>query len=215
MKGLAALSTLVALLASCCRQAPADYFPMKPGSKRIMRVYTRTIAGVDTNETTEVKIVEVVIGERELPAMGKCWVVESPRDSGRTAYSYFRKADDGVMQVVPAAEGKPPMEMLYLSLPLAKGLKWYGTKAQREMMEVVSEETVVVEAGTFTDCYQVLTTSTWADWTMRQWFAPNAGPVKWENHFAWTGKDGVRHELLKRAELVRLQVPTENHRPMP
>jgi hypothetical protein len=215
MKGLAALSMLAVLLASCDRQAPADYFPLKPGSRRVMRVYTRVIVGADTTETTEVKIVEIVIGERDLPGMGKCWVVESPRDSGRPVYSYFRKVDDGVLQVVPVAKDSPPMEMLYLAVPLARGLKWYDTKAQREMTEVVAQDTVRVDAGTFPDCYEIVTTSTRADWMMRQWLGPNVGPVKWENRFAWTGKDGARRELLKRAELVKFQVLTDKSRSTP
>jgi hypothetical protein len=74
-------------------------------------------------------------------------------------------------------------------------------------MEVVARETVAVQAGTFPDCYQVRVTSTRADWSMSQWLAPDVGPVKWENRASWTGKDGVKRELLRQAELVSYLVP--------
>jgi len=57
MKGLAAFPTLMVFLALCVRQAPADYFLLKPGSKRVTCVNTCVTAGA---ETTEVKIVEIV-----------------------------------------------------------------------------------------------------------------------------------------------------------
>jgi hypothetical protein len=194
-------------LSGCNRHEAADYFPLAPGARRVMRVYTRTIAGKDTTDTTEVRIVEVVRGEQELPPLGKVWVVETPRDSGRPTYTYFRKHEDGVVQVLPMPDKKPPVELLYLSLPLAKGLKWYDTKSRREMMEVVAQESVAVEAGRFPDCFEVVVRSTKSDWVMSQWFAPNVGAVKWENHATWTGKDGVRRDLYRRAELIAYQLP--------
>jgi len=202
----------LALVLACDRQAPADYFPLKAGQQRAMRVYTRMIAGTDTTETTEVRVVEVVRGLEDVPGMGKCWVVESPRDSGRSLYSFFRKTDDGITQLMQTSKDKPPVEMLYLALPLVKGLKWYDTKAQQEMMEVIAQETVKVRAGTYPDCYVVAVKSTRADWSMTQWLAPNVGAVKWENRAAWTDKDGVRHEMLKMAELVALKIPPDSGR---
>ncbi|MBN2466198.1 hypothetical protein JXD38_11310 [candidate division WOR-3 bacterium] len=200
----------LALLLACGRQVPADYFPLKAGQQRTMRVYTQVVRGADTTETTEVRIVEVVHGFKEVPGMGKCWVVESPRDSGRPAYSFFRKGDDGIIQLMPTNADKPPAEILYLALPLVKGLKWYDTQAQGEVMEVVAQETVRVDAGTFPDCYAVAVKSTRTGWSMIQWLAPEVGAVKWENRAVWTDKNGKRCELLKLAELVAFKVPHDS-----
>ncbi len=210
IKRLVAAAVLVLMLLACNHRLSADYFPLKAGARRTMKVFTRMIAGNDTTDTTEIRVVEKVIGEKDVPGIGKCWVMESPRDSGRPLYSFFRKHDDGVIQLMPVKADKPPVEVLYLALPLAKGLKWYDTKAQRELMEVVSVETVAVPAGTYPDCYVVSVKSTRTEWTMRQWLAPGVGAVKWENNAAWATKDGIRHEMLKRAELVSYQVPQQS-----
>jgi hypothetical protein len=209
-KRLIAVGFGLALLLGCDRQAPADYFPLKAGQQRAMKVFTRTIEGTDTTETTEVRVVEIVHGLKDVPGMGKCWVVESPRDTGRSFYSFFRKNDDGIIQLTQTSADKPPVEMLYLALPLVKGLKWYDTKSQRELMEVTAQETVKVQAGTYPDCYVVVVKSSRADWNMTQWLAPNVGAVKWENRAAWTDKDGKRHEMLKRAELVAIRIPQDS-----
>jgi hypothetical protein len=200
-------AAVLLVAAACNRQVPPDYFPLRAGQERKMRIFTRIVSGKDTTETTEVRVVEIVRGQKDLPGMGKCWVVESPRDSGRAMYSYFKKQEDGVVQMIPSGESRPPVEMLYLALPLAKGLKWWDTKAQREVMEVVAQDTVTVEAGTYPDCFEVVVRSTRLDWTMRQWMAPEVGPVKWENTARWTRKDGVKCEMFKRAELVTYTVP--------
>ncbi|MCX6843665.1 MAG: hypothetical protein NTX53_15460 [candidate division WOR-3 bacterium] len=209
-KRLIAVGFGLALLLGCGRDAPADYFPLKAGQQRAMKVLTRMIAGKDTTETTEVRVVEIVRGLEDVPGMGKCWVVESPRDSGRASYSFFRKNDDGIIQLTQTSAGKPPVEMLYLALPLVKGLKWYDTKAESEMMEVTAQETVKVQAGTYPDCYVVAVKSTRGDWSMTQWLAPNVGAVKWENRAGWTDKEGTKHEMLKLAELVAFRVPRDS-----
>ncbi len=198
------------LLLACDRHEPADYFPLKAGQQRVMQVHTRMIEGTDTTETTQVKVVEVVHGLKDVPGMGKCWVVESPRDTGQSSFSFFLKNDDGIIQLVQTSAEKPPVEILYLALPLVKGLKWYDTKAQGEVMEVTAQETVKVRAGTYADCYVVAVKSTRAGWNMTQWLAPNVGAVKWENRAAWTDKSGKRCEVLKRAELVAFKVPRDS-----
>lgn len=199
---------LALLLAGCEQPEPADYFPLAPGARRVMRVYTRLVTGRDTSETTATRLVEVVHGERDVPQLGRVWVVEAPRDSGRSTFTYFRKRDDGIIQVLPVPD-RQPVEMLYLALPLSRGLKWYDSRDRREVMEVLARDTVRVEAGTFPDCYEVTARSTRLDWTLRQWLAPDVGPVKWENRSAWTGKDGVRFELYRRAELVTYRTPDQ------
>ncbi len=205
MRPSAALAVLV-LLAACEQPEPADYFPLAPGAQRVMRVYTRLVTGRDTSETTLTRLVELVHGERELPQLGRVWVVEAPRDSGRSTFTFFRKRDDGIIQVLPVSD-RQPVEMLYLALPLSRGLKWYDSRDRREVMEVTARDTVRVEAGTFPDCYEVKARSTRQDWTLRQWLAPDVGPVKWENRSAWTDREGVRHEIYRRAELVEYRTP--------
>jgi hypothetical protein len=207
-KNLMVVGFGLALLLACDRQLPADYFPLKAGQQRAMKVYTRMIEDTDTTETTEVKVVEVVHGLKDVPGIGKCWVVESPRDTGRSSYSFFRKNDDGIVQLMPTSADKPPVEILYLALPLVKGLKWYDNKAQGEVMEVTAQETVKVRAGTYPDCYVVAVKSTRT--SMTQWLAPNIGAVKWENHATWTDKNGKQHEVLKLAELVAFKVPQDS-----
>lgn len=195
-------------IVGCNRPELADYFPLTAGAQRTMRIRTVAVAGADTTITTRVRVVELVRGEQDVPGLGKVWVVESPRDTGRPVVSYFRKLDDAVIQVIPKRDGKPD-ELLYLSLPLVKGLKWYDTREQREMMDVVARETVAVQAGRFADCYQVRVSSTKADWTMCQWLAPDIGPVKWLNRASWTGKDGTKYEMVREAELVSYLVPKQ------
>ena len=209
-KNLMAVGFGLALLLACDREVPADYFPLKAGQQRAMKVFTRMIEGTDTTETTQVKVVEVVHGLKDVPGLGKCWVVESPRDTGQSSYSFFRKNEDGIIQLVPTSVDKPPVEILYLALPLVKGLKWYDTKAQGEVMEVTAQETVKVRAGTYPDCYVVVVKSTRTGWSMTQWLAPNVGAVKWENHATGTDKSGKRWELSKLAELVAFKVPRDS-----
>jgi len=211
-KNLSAIEFGLVLLLACDRQVPADYFPLRAGQQRAMRVYTRMIVWSDTTETTEVKVVEVVHGLKDVPGMGKCWVVESPRYTGHPSFSFFRKTDDGIIQLVQSTADKPPVEILYLALPLVKGLKWYDTKAQGEVMEVTAQETVRVKAGTYPDCYVVAVKSTRTGWSMTQWLAPNVGAVKWENRAAWTDKRGEKREVLKLAELVAFKVPQDSGR---
>ncbi|HTW90363.1 MAG TPA: hypothetical protein VMH22_01460 [bacterium] len=198
------------LLLACHRQVPADYFPLKAGQRRAMRVFTRRVAGTDTTETTEVKVVEIVRGLKDVPGLGKCWVVESPRDTGGPLYSFFRKDRDGIIQLIPTSPDKPPVERLYLVLPLARGLKWYGTKGQSEIMQVTAQETAKVQAGVYPDCYVVTVKSTRTDWSMKQWLAPNVGVVKGENRDAGTDKSGKRYEVLRSAELVAFKVPNDS-----
>ena len=198
---------LLALISlGCDRAGPADYFPLSPGAQRVMKVYTHLVQGRDTSETTRVQLVEMVHGERDVPGLGRVWVVEAPRDSGRSTFSYFRKREDGVIQMMLNRE-REPVELLYLALPLSKGLKWYETREQREVMEVVGRDTVTIGDRHYPDCFEVRVSSTRADWTLRQWLAPGIGPVKWVNRSSWTGKDGVRRELLRQAELVSYQAP--------
>jgi len=196
-----AVIVLLLAVAGCNSNRQPDYFPFEAGVRKFMRVSTRTISDSDTTETTEVRLASVMLGERELPQLGKVWIVETPRDSGPSSYSYFRKTKEAVLQLVPRREG-PPAEMVFLSLPLENGKFWYESEAKRQRLEVVGQETVETEAGEFPDCYKVAVIRRDADWAMHQWFAPGVGPVKWESRSVWE-KDGVKHEQYRSAELVR------------
>lgn len=193
--------------AGCPRQAAPDYFPLVKGARKHMRILQRRMGATDTTETTMVKLVSIVREERDLPEVGKVWIVESPRDSGRPSYSYFRKTPDAVLQVIPR-EGKPAAELAFLELPLAVGKEWFDTDAQRQKFQVVAKETVAVEAGTYPDCFKVAVLGQGVDWAMHQWFAPGVGPVKWETRRAVV-RDGVRQDLYQEAELVRYEAPVQ------
>jgi len=199
---------LVLMLGGCPGpDAKPDYFPLVPGARRWMEVKTRTIAGTDTSETTEVRLISLVHGEQEIPEQGKLWVIETPRDSGPAMKSYFRKSDTAVVQLIPMRD-RPPLEKRYLSLPLAVGKSWEDSPARRELFEVVAQETVTVKAGVFPDCFKVAIISNGVDWAMHEWYAPGVGSVKWESRAVWT-RDSVQHEQVRQAELVRYEVPAE------
>jgi hypothetical protein len=195
------------LLAGCTGRELADYFPLTGGSQRFMRIRSRMVVGSDTTENVQTRLVEVVRGEHELPGIGRAWVVETPRESAPPLVAYFRKHDDGVTQFVLRDSGRQPLAMLFLALPLAKGLKWHSTRSRTEQMEVVSQDTITVPAGTFPDCFEVLVASPRRNSELRQWFAPDVGVVRWEQDVRWQRPDGVACELHRVAELVAYQKP--------
>ncbi len=197
--------TALLLVVGCTGGGGPDYFPLVSGSRSFMKVYTRKVVGSDTTEQIQVRLVSIVLGEKDIPGLDRVHVIEAPRDSGPSTYTYFRRDRDGIVQVIPL-RGREPTELRYLKTPLSKGRGWYDTDDKREAFEVVAKETVTVEAGVFPDCYKIAIISTKVDWAMHQWFAPDVGPVKWENRAAWT-KDGVNHELVRTAELVLYELP--------
>lgn len=194
------------LAAVACRPGGApDYFPLAAGTKSYMRIVTRTVAGKDTTQTSEVRLVSVVLGPQKLPGLGRVWVIETPHDSGPAMRSYFRKTSNSVVQVIPR-KGKPPLKLLFLSLPLATGRYWFDTEEEHQRFEVVAQETLRLEAGVFPDCFKIASVHSKIDWAMHQWFAPGVGPVKWESRMV-RQKAGVVHEQYRRAELVRYERP--------
>jgi hypothetical protein len=204
-----AIAAVLVLLAAGCgvQREEHDYFPLVRGARRFMRLDTKEVVDGETTHTSGVRPVSIVHGERDVPGVGKVWVVETPRDSGTGQFAYYRKDKDGVTQIVPLKDRKPT-EIRYLSFPLYKGKKWFDTERQRETFEVVAVETLELEGGTFPDCYKVAVLSTEVDWAMHQWFAPDVGPVKWESRAAWE-KDGKRNEVYRKAELILYQVPSD------
>jgi hypothetical protein len=201
---------LLLLVAACGRPELADYYPLAAGASRTLRLHSCTIAGSDTAARESADIVELVRGEREVPGLGRVWVVETRRDTHQPAYAFFRRHDDAIIQLVPSTQEKPPTEISYLLFPLARGLRWYDTRAHAQVMEVTGLDTVDVPAGRFANCYQVLVTGIRRQWTMRQWFAPDVGLVKWEQQAFWFDPDSVPHELRRTAVLIEYVPPVDS-----
>lgn len=196
---------LLVTLGLQCRQQPDDYFPLIEGARTYMAVTTRRVTDFDTSEQTEVRLMSEVLGEREIRTLGRVWVIQTPRDSGVSMLSYFRRDEGAVVQLVPV-RGRQPMVMRYLVQPLKVGLQWYDNESRNELFHVVARERVEVPAGRFENCFKIAIVSQRADWAMHQWFAPGTGQVRWESRASWA-KDGVRHEIVRTAELVLRQLP--------
>jgi hypothetical protein len=189
----------VALLGQCAHQH-ADYFPLKERSRRVMRVYQRVVVGRDTTETTSVGLVEAVRGQDDIPGIGRAWVVETPYDSARMTKYFYVVKGDSIFQVVPGRGGAPE-RVLYLLMPLKVGAKWSDSKDQREQSEVVTRDSVAVPAGTFRDCFKVVTTGVHVDLVTEKWLAPGVGVVKRLKQQTWS-RDTLTYSLLREEELV-------------
>lgn len=207
MRASAFAAAVVLLFASCGGHEESDYFPLVKGSERTMRLWTRVVAAGETTATEEVRVVEQVLGEEEIPGVGQVWVVVVPNDSGGPTRSLYRRTEDAVMEV-SFGEDSQPVEITLLSLPLTPGLRWYDTERQGQVSEVVARDTLAVGQDTFPDCYAVLTRGPLGD-SARLWLAPDVGPVQWERCWALTGRDGKRIDVVQRAELVKYERPRE------
>lgn len=193
------------MLLGCRRTGGVDYFPLVAGTKSYMKIVTRTVTGSDTSWKSEVRLVSVVLGMKRIPGLGRVWVIQTPHDSGTVTHAYFRRTPKSVLQLIPR-KGRPPAELLFLSLPLEKGKRWYDSQEKQQTFEVVGQETLRLEAGVFPDCFKIASVHSEIDWAMHQWFAPGVGPVKWESRLVRT-KSGVRQEQYQVAELVRYEKP--------
>jgi len=203
MRRLFLTGLMVVLWVVGCGRQP-DYFPLAKGAVRVMKVYERRVVGADTSETTQVRVVEAVLGEKEVPGLGKVWVVEAPLDSGRSTRYFYQMRPDSVLKFVPGRGGRPE-QMLFLLMPLKVGKKWYESDKEREVSEVVANEPVAVAAGTFPSCFKVVTTAARVDLKVESWLAPGVGVVKRDKRLTWM-QDSVRHELFSSEELVEYRV---------
>jgi len=185
-----------------CAQRQPDYFPLVPGAARVMRISQKVVTSVGSSETTYVATVEVVRGERDVPAMGRVWVVESPSDSARF---FYRRSGDSVFVIQPGRGGRP-RPVLYLLLPLRVGKRWHDTGAEAAERVVEAQEDVSVPLGRFEGCYRVVTTHQEIDMRVATWFAPGVGVVKRERRLVW-GADSLRREIERLEELVEYRLP--------
>ncbi len=169
-----------------------------------MKVHEQRVIGSDTVRWEKVMVTEVVRGEKDIPGIGKVWVVEAPLDSIRFTVYYFAKKADTVFKIIPARGGKPE-RIVYLLQPLVRGKNWYDSDDERERFEVVAQEAVSVPAGDFQNCFLVRTTSNRVNFQQNLWLAPGLGVVKREKVQRWSRGDTFC-ELLRQEELVEYRV---------
>ncbi len=198
------LIVLLTQLSACRRKSAADYFPLIQGAVRIMEITERRITGPDTTTTRETRVVEVVKGLRDIPGLGKVWVVEVPLDSQKSAMFYFQRQGDTVFKFVPGVGGRIE-RIIYLIQPLTIGKKWFDSEQEREENEVTGCEDVTVPGGTFRQCFRVESHSKRVDFAQTVWFASGLGVVKRIKTQRWTQEDTVR-ELFRQEELVEYRI---------
>lgn len=191
-----------------CRRQRLDFFPLMPGAVRIMKVYEHRVVGKDTTVHNEVRVTEVVRGIKDVPQLGKVWVVEAPLDSGKKTVYFYDRQGDTIFKIVPGRGGKPE-RILYLRQPLKVGDRWYDSEAERELTEVVALDSVDVPAGSFQNCYKLETKSSKVDFHQMLWLLPGLGTVKREKVQRWRRGDTM-YELFQREELVEYQILKKN-----
>ncbi|MEO0070844.1 MAG: hypothetical protein ABIK39_01985 [candidate division WOR-3 bacterium] len=187
-----------------CTKRTSEYFPLVPGAVRVMKVYERKVVGKDTSEKSEVRVVEIVRGEKTIPQLGKVWVMETPLDSLRRINYFYQKHNDTIFKIVPGRGGKPE-RIIYLIQPLEVHRQWFDSEAERELTEVVAQESVNVPAGLFLNTYRIHTESNRANFQQTLWLAPGVGVVKREKRQRWS-KGKTNYELYQVEELVGYQV---------
>lgn len=195
------LATGLAVWSGCGRSQP-DYFPLVPGAVRVMKIRQRVVTPAGAAETSYVAAVEVVRGEKDVPQLGRVWVVESPSDSARF---FYRRSGDSIIEIQPGRGGRPK-PVLYLLLPLRVGKRWHDTGAEAAERVVEALEDITVPLGRFEACYRVVTTHEDFDMMVATWFAPGVGVVKRERRLAW-GQDSLRREVERVEELVEYRLP--------
>ncbi len=204
MRRLIFIFTSLILGLGDCTRRNIDFFPLIPGAVRIMKVYERKVVGKDTTQSSEVKVVEVVKGLKKMPELGKVWVVEAPLDSGKSVNHFYERYDNTIFKIVPGRGGKPE-RIVYLIQPLKVGGTWFDSEAERELTEVVAQESVAVPAGVFRNCYKVFTQSKRVNFQQTLWLAPGLGVVKREKVQRWE-KGDTNYELYRLEELVEYRV---------
>ncbi len=208
MKRFIATVVLVFLGVVGCSRRVSDFFPLIPGAVRIMKVYEQRVIGQDTARWERVMVTEAVRGEKNIPGVGKVWVVEAPVDSTHFTVYYFEKKADTVFKIIPGRGGRPE-RIVYLLQPLVVGKNWYDSDEERERFEVVAQESVSVPAGDFHNCFLIRTISERVNFQQNLWLVSGLGVVKREKHQVWQRGDTFC-ELFRREELVEYRVLKEN-----
>jgi hypothetical protein len=191
-------------LLSGCRRRVSDFFPLIPGAVRIMEITERRIAGADTTRHQEVRVAEVVQGIKQIPGLGKVWVVEVPLGNGRSTLYYYEKHLDTIFKFVPDRKGIA-QRIVYLIQPLSVGQKWFDSEEKRELSEVVACEPVAVPAGSFPQCFRVETKSERVNFHQTIWLASGLGVVKRQKLQTWTRND-TTFELFQEEKLVEYRI---------
>lgn len=169
-----------------------------------MKVSERVVSGRDTTIHCEVRVVEVVKGLKEVPRLGKVWVVETPLQSGSSTMYYYERKGDTIFKLVPGRGGMVE-RIVYLIQPLSVGRKWFDSYEEREETEVVAQEDVTVPAGSFAACFRVETKSSKVNFHQTLWLASGLGVVKREKEQSWTRGD-TSFELFRAEELVEYRI---------
>ncbi len=198
-----ALGLLLLLLLSCQRRQ-RDFFPLVPNAVRIMQVTETKVIGQNTNTTSEVKVTEVVKGIKDVPRLGRVWVVEVPLATGKSLMNFYERKGDTVFKLIPGRDGTPE-RIVYLVLPLVVGKKWYDNATMREETEVIAQESVTVPAGHFANCFCLETKSKRVNFHQKIWLAPGLGIVKRVKQHSWNRGD-TTWQLFRQEELVEYQI---------
>ncbi|MGB9742524.1 MAG: hypothetical protein ACP5JB_03600 [candidate division WOR-3 bacterium] len=200
---IAGLLLLLPPLTTCQRRT-ADFFPLIPGAVKIMEVTERRIAGTDTTSRQEVRVAEVIKGVKNIPDLGKVWVVEVPLGNGKSILNYYQRHGDTIIKFVPDRTGHAE-RIVYLVQPLTIGQRWFDSPEKREETRVTACEPVTVPAGSFAQCFRVETRSTRVNFHQTIWLASGLGVVKRQKSQTWTRGD-TTFALYQEEQLVEYRI---------
>jgi len=111
------------------------------------------------------------------------WFEASTLQTGLpTELIYFRHDANGLL----ARAGAEYDPYYMVRAPIEVGNSWVLPFDENDVLEITNvDETITVEAGTFTDCLQIQESGTWDGKPYRglAWFAPDVGLVRTEDYF--------------------------------
>lgn len=203
MRRLLAAAAALLVLPGCARRGP-DYFPLVPGLRRVMHVRQASVAGAETTLTAGDRV-ETVRGERDIAGAGRFWAVETRLGRDTSMFDYYRVKGESVFELVPGRGGRRE-QTLFLLRPPAVGRSWYDSPEERELTQVVAEESVAVPAGTFANARRLVVTSSRTDLRLERWLVPGIGVVRRVKSLSWE-QDGVPRRLIQVDELTEVKVP--------
>ena len=159
---------------SAAAAAPADYFPLVPGTVWIYRTnigrdLTMVIGGVGQVGGVDCRILEGAIN-------GVITQRECYRRDGGTIYAYVRAYPQGNVILTP------PQPMLVLPPKIGQGWIWEGRAGEvpaRVSLQWARTEKVTVPSGTYAAAQLYLAGSVGKERVQSwRWFAPGVGMVK-------------------------------------
>ena len=151
VKKLLIISVVMLMAWSCTPTKSEDYAPFAEGNEWTYKIITN-----DTTETTSIRKVEsaVTIGD-----IGDGWKVKATTDT-ISAYIYVYKGSDTLFNYV---DENGDTLIYWEPLDLSNGTKWEVKNPYNDLAttyEVVGEEDVTVEAGTFAGAKKIKATYT-------------------------------------------------------